>query len=234
MRQNGRGGKGVGGAGSGPLPRARKEGVLVTDLGAEVIVYDSAPHRAHCLNPPAAVVFRHLDGRTTMEQMIGHLRRELDRPADEAMVWLALEELDRALLLEERLPKRDAGKVSRRHALRRLGIAAGSGAVLLPAISSIVAPPVHAQVSATACAPPEPGCVTFSCQGGGCACVPTTEGTNVCIVPLCGPPCTTTANCPPGSVCFTLGCCGQGNFCVPIAPPGGCGPAPHQPWSRQP
>jgi len=115
--------------------------VLSSDLGGEIVVYDSGQHRAHCLNLPSAIVWRHLDGRTSMAEMIAHLRRELDQPADEEMVRLALEELDRAGLLEEPLAHPAARKVSRRHALRRLGIAAGGGAVLLPAISSIVAPP---------------------------------------------------------------------------------------------
>jgi hypothetical protein len=207
------------GRGSEALPRARREGVLATDVGDEIVVYDSKQHRGHCLNRPAAVVWRHLDGRTSVDELVGHLRDELDGPADEAMVWLALEQLDRAQLLEGRLDKPAARGVSRRQALRRLGIAAGTGAVVLPAISSILAPPAHAQVSAVACGSPEPDCATFSCPGG-CACVPTTEGATVCVVPSCVSACTTSADCPPGSVCFTLGCCGPATFCVPIAPAG--------------
>jgi hypothetical protein len=188
-------------------------------VGDEVVVYDSRQHRAHALNPPAAVVWRHLDGRTSMKEMVAHLRRELDGPADEEVVWLALRELERAELLDGPLDKLATRTVSRRQALRRLGVAAGTGAVLLPAISSIVAPPVHAQVSAQACGTPEANCATFSCQGG-CACVPTTEGATVCVVPSCVSACTTTADCPAGTVCFTLGCCGPATFCVPIAPAG--------------
>jgi hypothetical protein len=206
------------GNGFGTPPRARREGVLASDVGDEVVLYDSKQHRGHCLNRPAAIVWRHLDGQTSIAELVRRLRDELDGPADEAMVWVALEELDRAELLEERLHRPAAGRVSRRQVLRRLGIAAGGGAVVLPAISSILAPPAHAQVSAVACGPPD-NCQTFTCPGG-CACVPTTEGAVVCIVPSCVAPCTTTADCPPGTVCFTLGCCGPATFCVPIAPVG--------------
>jgi hypothetical protein len=240
MRQRRRDRNGANGPSEGPLPRARREGVLSSDLGGEIVVYDSGQHRAHCLNLPSAIVWRHLDGRTSMAEMIAHLRRELDQPADEEMVRLALEELDRAGLLEEPLAHPAARKVSRRHALRRLGIAAGGGAVLLPAISSIVAPPVHAQVSPRTCSPPEAACVTFSCQGG-CACVPTTEGTTVCVVPNCvapgAVPCQSSAGCPPGMVCFTLGCCfGLPGFCIPIAAAGvTCGgPVPNRGWAPRP
>lgn len=211
--------RGKGNGSEAPLPRAQKAGVLATDVGDEVVVYDSKEHRGHCLNRSAAVVWRQLDGRTSMDQLVVRLRKEVDARADQDTVWLALKELDRAHLLEGPLERPIPQGVSRRSMLRRLGVAAGGGAVLLPAISTMVAPPAYAQASAVACPTPEPNCSTFSCAGG-CACVPTTEGTNVCIVPTCVAPCTTSADCPPGTVCFTLGCCGPATFCVPIAPAG--------------
>jgi hypothetical protein len=217
QRRPGRTGKGR--SSRAPLPRAHPD-VLATDLGDEVVVYDSRDHRGHCLNASAAMVWRHLDGQTSLDEMVARLRRDLDASADEDTVWLALVELDRARLLAEPLEKPAPRDVSRRNMLRRMAVAAGGGAVLVPAISSIVAPPVHAQASALGCATPDVSCATFSC-GGGCACASTTEGTNVCVVPDCGTliACATSAGCPPGMVCFTMGCCGQGNFCVPIAPP---------------
>lgn len=215
------------GRGSGaPLPRALQDGVLATDLGDEVVVYDSKQHSGHCLNQSAAVVWRNLDGRTTMDEMVTRLRKESHGPADEDVVWLALKELDEAHLLDGPLDLPARG-VSRRSMLGRLG----AGAVLLPAITSIIAPPAHAQVSAVGCPTPDT-CQTFSCPGG-CACVPTTEGATVCIVPTCVSPCTTTADCPPGTVCFTLGCCGPATFCVPIAPAGStCLTTDKRAWQR--
>jgi Coenzyme PQQ synthesis protein D (PqqD) len=202
----------------GALPRARQDGVLTTELDDEVVVYDVREHRAHCLNPAAAAVWRHLDGRTSMSEMVAHLRKELDPAAGEDTAWLALTELDKASLLETPLDPPASGDLSRRSALQGIGVVAAA-TVLLPVISSIVAPPAHAQVSGVECSPPDT-CETFTCETG-CACVPTTEGTNLCIVPICVQPCTTTADCPPGTVCFTLGCCAEGgNFCVPIASPG--------------
>ncbi len=201
-----------------PLPRAHQDGVLATNVGDEVVVYDSRDHSGHCLNPPAAMVWSHLDGQTSMDEMVARLQKDLDAAANEDVVWLALKELDRAHLLEGPLEIPAARDLSRRSMLRRMGVAAGAGAVLLPVISSIVAPPVHAQASAVGCSPADT-CQTFTCAGG-CACVPTTEGSTVCIVPTCVAPCTTTADCPPGTVCFTLGCCGPATFCVPIAPAG--------------
>jgi hypothetical protein len=207
--------------GKGALPRARKDGVLVLDVAEEVLVYDEALHKAHCLNPAAALVWRHLDGRTSVGALVTRLRREMDMPADEDTVWLAVTELHKAGLLEDGFELPSARAVSRRRALRRLGVAAGTGAVLLPAVSTVLAPPVHAQASAQACGTPEPNCATFSCPGQ-CACVGTTEGATVCVEPNCNSQttCASSAGCPPGTVCMTLLCCGDTPFCVSIAPVG--------------
>jgi hypothetical protein len=61
-------------------------------------------------------------------------------PADEDVVWLALEQLQKVHLLREPLPCTGEGmQASRREALRELGLV-GSSALLLTGISSIVAP----------------------------------------------------------------------------------------------
>ena len=202
----------------GVLPRSRQDGILATDLGNEVVLYDAREHRGHCLNPVAAAVWRRLDGAVSMPEMLAHLRNELDTAADEAAVWAALHQLEEADLLEAAAAEPSEAGLSRRSLLRQLGAAAGAATVLVPAISTVVAPPAYAQVSGSTCSAPDT-CATFTCAGG-CACVPTTEGALVCIVPTCVAPCTTTADCPPGTVCFTLGCCGPATYCVPIAAPG--------------
>ncbi|HET8798315.1 MAG TPA: PqqD family protein, partial [Thermoanaerobaculia bacterium] len=196
------------------LPRARQERVLTTDMGDEIVLYDRREHRGHCLNRSAAAVWRRLDGRSSMEEIVAHLRQEVDPAADEETVWLALEELEKAGLLEGSVERPVSEGTSRRSLLRGMGAAA----VLLPVISTVIAPPAYAQVSGVACSPADT-CATFTCANG-CACVPTTEGNTVCIVPTCVSACTTTADCPPGTVCFTLGCCGPATFCVPLAPAG--------------
>jgi hypothetical protein len=216
MKQRTRRGTGEGRRSDAPLPRALRDGVLTTDLGDEVVVYDSKQHRGHCLNRSAAVVYRNLDGQASLSDVVARLREELDGPADEDTVWMALKQLDEAQLLDGPLDLPASHEVSRRHMLGRMGVSA----VLVPAIMSVTAPPAHAQVSAAACPTPDT-CLTFSCVGG-CACVSTTEAAIVCVVPACVSACTTSADCPAGTVCFTLGCCGPATFCVPIAPPGGC------------
>ena len=209
-------GKGRGSKSS--LPRARQDDVLVMDVADEIVVYDQKQHRGHCLNRPAAIVWRHLDGRTSMKELVARLRKDLDGPADEDTVWLALKELDKAELLEDGFEMPASHDVSRREALKRFGIAAAGGAVLLPIVTSLVAPPVHAQVSAV-------GCSTPSCAGPtcplNCACGTTSEGATVCVQPVCTQrACGASSQCQAGEVCFPNACgCGQGQ-CVPLAPAG--------------
>ena len=127
-------------------PRARTQGLVVTELPDELLVYDLERHRAHCLNPTAALVFKHCDGRRSVAQIARILRRELDvdAPADESLVWLSLDRLERARLLEER----EAGPAapSRRELVRRVALVAAS----LPVVATILAP-TPAEAAASGC-----------------------------------------------------------------------------------
>ena len=136
-------------------PRARSQGLLIRELGGELLVYDLERHRAHCLNPTAALVFRGCDGRTPVPALARRLRGE-GLPADERWVWLALDRLSKANLLEAKVepPGAVSRRLSRRELIRRAGQVAGL-AVLLPAVTSIVAP-TPAEAAAT--------CVT-NCAG---------------------------------------------------------------------
>jgi hypothetical protein len=155
-------------------PARRTEGLLVTEVMGEVLVYDLDRHRAHCLNPPAAVVFKHCDGTRSVADLARVLRRELGAPADPECVWLALDRLAEAELLQARVsrPAR-AGRLSRRALIRRIGVA-----VLLPAVTSVVAPtPAEAaatcvsdctgQAFGTPCSSTAPANCLCTCDGAG-------------------------------------------------------------------
>ena len=153
-------------------PRARRDGLLSRGRQGEVVVYDLERHEAHCLNPAAALVFRHSDGRTSIAEIAGRLHAELGVPVDERLVWLALEQLDEARLLER--PPEPAGW-SRRETMRRVALGLS---VLLPAVTSILVPtPAEAAVTcraATLCNSAGPSCYIGSpalCDGS-CTCQP--------------------------------------------------------------
>lgn len=155
------------------LPRARKEQLLMRELGNERLVYDEKSEEAHCLNLTAALVWDHCDGRTTVSEMAELLAKEMRVPASDEIVRFALHQLDKSELLETPLERSaQAAKMSRREMVRRVGITA---AVTLPLITSIIAP-----TSAEAA----------SCGGAGAPCT----GSNP---PCCaGCFCETTCFCP--------------------------------------
>ena len=88
------------------LPAAREEEMIVQEMGEEVLVYDQRRHRAHCLNETAALVWRALDGKRTAAQVAARVRQERGVEMNEAVVELAVEELRRGGLVEEKWRKR--------------------------------------------------------------------------------------------------------------------------------
>lgn len=160
-------------------PLARRDGLLVRTLTEEVVVYDVERHEAHCLNPTAALVFKHCDGRTSVGAIASRLR------VDEQLVWLALERLDEARLLERSpaLPP-EPGAWSRRDMVWRMGLGLS---VLLPAVTSVLVPtPAEAAatcIQAGSCAgSPGSSCyisVAGSCDGS-CTCQPSNCASNCC------------------------------------------------------
>ena len=57
-------------------PRARQEDLVIEGLDGETLVYDMRTHKAHCLNPTAALVWNRCDGRATVGEMRAALEKE--------------------------------------------------------------------------------------------------------------------------------------------------------------
>lgn len=136
------------------LPLARKEGLLIERLFDEVLVYDLARKKAHCLNQAAALIWDHCDGKTGVAEMAGILRESLNAPADEELVWFGLREIGRKHLLEEQvMPPGIKFKVSRRELIRKIGLA-----ISVPLVVSVLAPKASAVNS---------GCANRFCNTDG-------------------------------------------------------------------
>jgi len=119
-------------------PRARQEDLVIEGLGGETLVYDMRTHKAHCLNRTAALVWSRCDGHTTVEEMAKALENELREPVRADVVWMALEQLSKAQLLADQLPKATSQRaMSRRAVMKKIGLGA---AIALPLVSSILAP----------------------------------------------------------------------------------------------
>lgn len=120
---------------------------MIREISGEVIVYDVDRHVAHCLNAAAARVFQQADGETSVARLAALLREELGAPADEGWVEMALDGLRRAHLIEVDPGSPPVPSASRRLLLGRAGLGA---ALLLPVVTSLVAP-TPAEAAATGC-----------------------------------------------------------------------------------
>ncbi|HEX9917908.1 MAG TPA: PqqD family protein [Pyrinomonadaceae bacterium] len=159
-------------------PLARERDLIVEDLKDETLVYDLQSHRAHCLNRSAALVWKQCDGRRSVAEIAGNLRREFHANADdEVTVRFALEQLTKFKLLEEhtRQPASIKSGLTRREMVRRLGLAA---AVSIPLVTSIVAP---TPAQASTCVPTGGACTSSSqcCPMSACE-IPVGQATGTC------------------------------------------------------
>jgi hypothetical protein len=156
------------------MPHARRERLVIQELPTEVLVYDLDRDTAHCLNQTSAFVWRQCDGETTLAEVRSRFEAQFGATVDESVVWLALDQLAKFNMLEGTV-KRPAGvnRISRRTAIQSFGLAA---VVAVPLITSIVAPPVHAQGSC--------GGLGAPCNGNGQCCsgnCDTGKGPGVCL-----------------------------------------------------
>jgi len=147
----------------GFLPKARRQGIITKEVDGELLIYDLDRDKAHCLNLTAALVWKNSDGLRSIRELARVVSGKMDASIDEAVIQLALKQLDRDHLLQTSntaipLPT----DLSRRAVVRRLGVAA----VLLPLITSISAPTALANVS---CVTPMGGCVPGGPNNGGCS-----------------------------------------------------------------
>lgn len=150
----------------GPLPRARKDGLLEETVGEELLLYDRDSHTAHCLSPIAACVWRHCDGEydvTKLAELAG---------VSERLVADALHELREKDLLaaEPELMQSTIPGESRREAIGRVaryGAAAAAGSMI---VSATAATPAMASSGEE-----------FHEREGGFVCTKTTGAKNCCL-----------------------------------------------------
>jgi hypothetical protein len=149
-------------------PLARSEGLIVEELGDEVLVYDSKVDVAHCLSPDAARVWRQCDGEASVETLTAHAGLSAERAED------ALDELQRCNLLEQ--PPTLAGDGHTRRELSLKVAKVGAAAAAVPLIVSVSAPTPAQAGTLRFCATFSSGnCGTSSgCTGtvGCCCCTP--------------------------------------------------------------
>ena len=150
------------------VPPKRKE-AIVRRLDEEWLILDTETNKAHCLNETAARVWWLCDGKISVAEIVASLRDDDESFPDETYVWFALKQLRKAGLLprEARFPD-EAGLVSRRNAMRKIGVAA---AFALPVVTSILVPTPAQAASCIHNGKPcilNPQCCTGKCRSGRC------------------------------------------------------------------
>jgi hypothetical protein len=124
-------------------PRKLKgDRITVQEIAAEILIYDELTHRAWCLNPSSACIWRLCDGRNTVAGIAAKAARELGATVTEELVLLTLAELHENGLLESGIAAALPRDASRREMIGKLGLAT---AALLPVVAAISAPPALAQ-----------------------------------------------------------------------------------------
>ncbi|MBI5301003.1 MAG: PqqD family protein [Chloroflexi bacterium] len=115
------------------LPDARVAGLDVEDLDGETMVYDHERNAAHCLNPTAAIIWKHCDGKHSISDIARLLAM------DPQVVWYGLGQLDKQHLLQTPITLPDElARITRREFIKRAGLVATT--ITVPIIASIVAP----------------------------------------------------------------------------------------------
>ncbi len=120
------------------VPAARIEGLVTTEAGEEVLVYDQERHHIHHLNRTSAVIWRLCDGSRSVTAIALAASGETNIGIDETIVRLAIGELADAGLLARPVADTMRGPAqSRRVFMKRAAVA---GAIAVPAIVSMTAP----------------------------------------------------------------------------------------------
>lgn len=119
-------------------PLSRKENIVVQEMEGEVLIYDLNDNRAVCLNETSALIWQACDGNKTPAEISKFISNKLNAPANEDLVWLALDQLKKENLIEngDALPSHFAG-MSRREAIKKVGL---SSLIALPVIMAVTSP----------------------------------------------------------------------------------------------
>ena len=125
--------------------RKSATGLVEKELAGELLLCDLDSKKAFSLNRSAALVWKHADGRTSIEELAALLAKETGTPADTRVVEFALRKLDKDELMEcTGLPRGEDTSLDRRQLFHKLGWA----------VALLVAFPIVTAVKASAISRP--------------------------------------------------------------------------------
>ncbi len=202
-------------------PLARNKDLVIQETGIELLVYDLKTNKAFCLNETSTPIWQLCNGENSVSEIAKKMSRQMKTEITEDFVWIALDQLKKDGLLDERFESPFEG-VSRREIIRKVGF---SSFVALPIISAVIAPEAASAQSGVGA--PFYDCTSDGICNSGLLCVPTTNCPN--LNPSCTPTgiaqCCAGSSRLPGSIFCTLNPCapqGSSQCCtgnVSTAPP---------------
>jgi hypothetical protein len=143
-------------------PCGRRDELTLQHLGEDVLFYDHKHQCTHSLNKITFAVWENCDGKSSVADIAEKVHSSTKIHVDESIVFLAIEHLNKANLLEpDKANAVSFTKLSRRKLLQQATFAA----VALPLISSMKMKSAHAyEYVSTSCASSAP-----AIGGGGCS-----------------------------------------------------------------
>ncbi len=149
-------------------PKARKENLVVQESDGEVLIFDLNTNKAVCLNESSALIWQACDGNKEVSDITALVGKQLNSPVNDDFVWLALDQLKKENLIENKDEVAiDFNGMSRREVIKKVGIGT---MIALPIVSSLVAPKAAHAGTQAAC---------------GATCTATASPSNECLNPLC-------------------------------------------------
>ncbi len=119
-------------------PQARKDDLVIQEVGGEILVYDLKTNKAICLNQTSALVWQNCDGKKDAMDIAREIEKQLGSDVSEDFVWFAVNQLEKENLLFENAGTSDkfAG-LSRRDVIKKIAL---TSMIALPVVASLVAP----------------------------------------------------------------------------------------------
>lgn len=214
-------------------PNARTQGIVVTNIADEVVIYDKENGKALCLSPSVANFWYQCSGERSIRQIAENTARQQNDRPNYAAALLAVRELNQCNLFDEDLtealreswdsdgdPRAVDNPPTRREFLEEAGrLAAGLTLILSLGLPS----PAHA-ASATNCSAP-------TGRGDDCPCTANSQCSSGCCSAHAGNKCR-----PPGETPNCVQCRGSCECMAPATCPsclgyprlcrvGGCPPS---------
>lgn len=120
-------------------PISIRHQIVTQTVGNELFIYELSTNKVWCLNETCSFVWGMCDGTNPVSEITKAISKEFNLRSDESIIWLTLDSLKKAGLLEngEEVMKSVGSFFSRREAIKKVGL---TTMVALPIISSVIAP----------------------------------------------------------------------------------------------